>query len=297
MQKKIRLDKLGFYPYLFLLPVLVILITYLIYPIINTVQISLYDWSGLVPFRDAVFTGFKNYINLVNDRIFWIAVKNTTIYMTGTLIFRNIFGLTLALALFYTSKRMGKIWRAIIFFPAILSPVIVGYVFKILFSSTGAVNDILTKIGLESLARPWLAIPNTGIFVITLVTVWQWTGYNMVLYYAGLQSIDLELFEAARLDGANEMQVITKIVLPSISGIITLVMILNIIGGFKVFDTVYVMTRGGPAYQTEVLTSYAYLYSFSGIQNKMGYAGAISIVLTLIILLFTIIRLKMSREE
>jgi raffinose/stachyose/melibiose transport system permease protein len=297
MQNKIRFDKLKFYPYLFLLPVLAILVTYLVYPIINTFQISLYSWSGFVPFKDAIFTGFKNYKILIEDRLFWVATKNTSIYMFGTLVFRNIFGLTLALALFYTSKRVGKVWRAIIFFPAILSPVIVGYVFKMIFASKGVVNEILLNTGLVQTVRSWFSVPIVGILIITFVSVWQWTGYNMVLYYAGLQSIDVELFEAARLDGANELQVISRIILPSISGIITLVMILNIIGGFKVFDTVYVMTRGGPAHLTEVLTSYAYLYSFSGSLNKMGYAGAISIILTVIILLFTIVRLKMSRED
>ena len=282
---------------MFLLPVFVFLAIYLLYPIINTFQISLYSWSGLVSFKEAIFIGFKNYSDLMHDWIFWIALKNTTIYLILTLIFRNFFGFTLALALYYSSNKAGKLWRAIIFFPAVLSPVIIGLIFKLIFAKVGPVNDLLRLVGLDFLARPWLGVPTTGIYVIAIVNIWQWSGFDMVLYYAGLQSVDVELFEAARLDGANEWQVISKIILPLLSGIITLVMVLNIIGGLKVFEIVYVMTLGGPAYQTEVLTHYAYRLSFGAYDNKMGLGAAVSIALSIIIFVVSLVRLKIVKED
>lgn len=297
MKKAFKFKSLNFYPYLLILPAVLLLIMYLFYPIIYTFIISLTSWSGLVPFGKAIFIGFGNYIELMRDRIFWLSLKNTTMFMLGVLIVKNIIGFTLALALYYSTNKANGVWRAIIFFPAILSSVIVGFVFKFIFAQEGIINDILRLIGLESLARPWLGVPVFPFYVIILVNLWQWSGYNMILYFAGLQNIDESLLEAARLDGANEWHVISKIIIPSLSGVITIVMILNIIGGFKIFDTVYIMTQGGPANTSEVLSTYMFFLSFSGLYNKMGVASAISIVLTIIIFIVSVIRFKIIKED
>ncbi|MHB1347319.1 MAG: carbohydrate ABC transporter permease [Candidatus Humimicrobiaceae bacterium] len=294
---KSKLESNKSFPYLLVLPAIIFIVLYIFYPIIFSFILSLFNWDGLRPLGQAEFLGFKNYLDLAKDPIFWNALKNTVYFVLGTLIFQNFFGFTLALTLFYGKIKGGKAWRAIIFFPAILSPVIIGIVFTLIFSNTGLVNQVLASLRLGNLQKIWLGNMITPIWVITFVNIWQWSGYNMVLYYAGLQSIPDDLIEAARIDGAGWRQIILKIIIPCISGTASIVFILNIIGGFKVFDLVYIMTSGGPAHASEVLTSYMFYSSFAlhGL-NKMGYGSAIAVILTIIIFVIAIIRVRMSRN-
>jgi len=180
----------------------------------------------------------------------------------------------------------------------VLSSVIVGLVWRKILLSEGLLNQFLQILGLSNWRLNWLGNPVTPIWCIAFVNIWQWSGYNMVIYYAGLQSIDDQLIEAARIDGANWLQVVHKIVLPLLSQTILLAVTLNIIGGFRVFDLVYVLTQGGPAHYSEVLTTYMYFQSFSHIgTNRMGYASSIAIVLTFTVLTFSIIRQKFLKRR
>ena len=285
-------------PYLFLMPALLFLFLYLLYPLVYTLIISFYKWDGLSPIRDAIYIGIRNYVKLFSDELFYMSLRNTIIYVIGTLIFQNFFGLTLALSLFYSRMRLSNVFRTIIFFPAVLSPVVVGLVWKFIYAKTGIINEVLRSIGLGFLTRIWLGVPVFPILAITIVSIWQWSGYNMVLYYAGLQGINEDMLEAARIDGASSRQVMTKIVIPMLSGVATIVMLLNIIGGFKVFDIVYVMTRGGPAHQSEVLASYMFLQSFMPMgPSDFSYSAAITVILTTIIFLIATFRLKLFERK
>lgn len=292
----LNFESKRFYPYLFLIPALLFFISYIFYPLLFSTGLSFFKWDGFSSIFKAQFIGLRNFIDLAHDSLFWLSLKNTLYFVGGTLIFQNIFGVTLALILFYSKIKGSKLWRAVIFFPAILSPVIVGLVWRLIFANTGLLNEILGNIGLGFLQKLWLGNKITPIWCITWVNIWQWSGYNMIIYYAGLQSVPEELIEAAKIDGASWRSIIFKIVLPLLGGAATIAMVLNIIGGFKVFDLIYILTRGGPAHYSEVLTSYMFHQSFAlNGPSEMGYASAIALVLTIIIFVLAVVRIRMSK--
>lgn len=292
---KIRNSK--FSPYLYIIPAFIFCLTYLFYPIIYSFILSFFQWSGFTSISSAKFILFENYKELFKDKIFFLALKNTFLFVFVAIFFQNSLGVALAISLNYFKMKFGKAWRAIIFFPAILSPVIVGLVWRLIFANEGLVNQLLGNLGLNFLQNIWLANRLTPIWVITFVNIWQYTGFNMVIYYAGLQSIPEDLIEAAKIDGASWGHVIFKIIFPLLSATASIAIVLNIIGGFKVFDLVYVMTLGGPAHSSEVLASYMYFNSFlmTG-PSEMGYAASLSIVLTIIVFIISLIRIRMTRD-
>ncbi|MCL5986801.1 MAG: sugar ABC transporter permease [Actinobacteria bacterium] len=293
-----RFEKLRIYPYVWLIPIFIIIATFYIYPIIFSTGLSLFKWDGYKPLTQIVFIGLKNYKDMIGDSLFWMSLRNTIFFVMGTLIFQNLFGMTLAVVLFYSNMKLSKLWRSIIFFPAIISPVIVALVWRLIFTKGGLIGLLLSTVGLSKLSQTlWLANPYTPIWVITWVNIWQWTGYNMVIYYAGLQTIPEEVIEAAKIDGANWGKIFSKVIVPLLSGAISIAMVLNIIGGFKVFDLVFTLTRGGPAHHSEVLTSYMFFNSFVPFgPNKMGYASALSVVLTILVFVAAYIRIRLTRQ-
>ncbi len=276
---------------------IVFFLVFILYPVMFSAGLSFFDWSGYSQNPFEKFIGIDNIIRLVKDSTFLLSLKNTFIFVFGVIFFQNLFGLLIAIFIFYGKLKGGAIWRSIIFFPAILSPIIIGLVWKRIFFTDGLLNTVISVFvpGYEPFS--WLSNLVTPIFVVIFVTIWQFTGYNMVLYYAGLQGISNELIESAKIDGANWIQTITKIVIPQLYKVISLAVILNIIGGFKVFDMIYIMTGGGPAHTSEVLTSYIYFQSFSITgTNRMGYASIIAMVLTIIVLIFSIIRMRIEKR-
>jgi ABC-type sugar transport system permease subunit len=185
--------------------------------------------------------------------------------------------------------------RTLIFIPVLLSPVIVGVMWSRILDPFGALNQILEKVGIISTPVFWLGDKRIALVSIIGATVWQWVGYDMMLYLTGLQQIPAELYEAAKIDGANSWQLFRFITLPLIKGIATMVILLNLIGGVRIFDIVYVMTRGGPNHNTEVLATHLYEVAFWF--NKMGYASVIAVVILLLSLLFAYLRTRIMREE
>ncbi|KKL81951.1 hypothetical protein LCGC14_1989610, partial [marine sediment metagenome] len=171
-------------------------------------------------------------------------------------------------------------------------------VFRKFLALDGAINQLLTGIGLGGLAQAWLSNTSLNIWIVSLVLVWQWVGYNLIIFYAGLQSIDNALLEASFIDGATLTRAIFKIVLPLMKPIILLCAMLNFIGGFRIYDMIWVMTRGGPVHSSEVLTTYMYYQSFqSNGPNDMGYASTVAILLTLIVLIFAVLRIRFVTER
>lgn len=283
--------------YLFISAALIFFIVFLVYPIFFSFRLSFYEWSGFSPNPFEKFIGLKNYLRIFNDSIYWTSLKNTVYFVALTIIFQNLLGLLISIFLFYGKIKGSTIWRSIIFFPAMLSTVLVGLVWRRIFMGDGLLNQIIAFFNTGSQGVQWLGNTITPIFVIIFINVWQWTGYNMVLYYAGLQGVNNELVESAKVDGANWIQTVTKVVIPQLYKTISLAIILNIIGGFKVFDLVYVMTQGGPAHSSEVLTTHIYYQSFAQFgTNRMGYSSALSVVLTIIVLIFAVIRIKVERK-
>ena len=284
-----------FYPYLWHLPALLLFVTLLGYPLVFGVSISFFKWNGL---HRNVFTnpvGLANYLALFTDRYFFIAIRNTVFFTAGTVVLQNLFGLALALFIFFGRFRRGDLIRATIFFPGVLAGVVVALAWKRLLMSDGMVNILLELIGAGIV--PFLSDKSLVIWTITGISVWQWTGFNLVVLYAGLQSIDQHVMESASIDGATLWQIVRLLIVPILKPTIWLVVLFNVISGFRVFDVVYNLTRGGPAHSSEVLTTYVYFHSFGGMVGRMGYASALSVFLMLAVLLFAAVRVRYIRGQ
>jgi ABC-type sugar transport system permease subunit len=284
-------------PYVYVLPLLIMIIAIVLYPILFNLALSFYRWDG---FRKGIFenfVGFSNYIELAGDEYFWISLRNTAYFELACSIFQVLFPLIFAVILFYGFFKQENLIKGIIYFPALISPVVVGLVWRFFFSFDGPINNLLRLIGLDFMAIEWLGNIYTPIWIISFINIWQWTGFGIVLYYAGLSSIDNELIEAAKIDGASFFQYIFKIVVPLLRPVIVLDALLVFISGFRVFDIVYVTTRGGPIHQSEVMTTLQYYYSYDSYgPNKMGIASVISVVLMVFVVIFSLIRITVNRR-
>ncbi len=286
-------------PYSWLIPSFILFPVFLLYPIIFSIALSFFNWNGYTKEIFSNFIGLKNYIHLIKDPLVWKSFKNTLFLVFTVVVIQNAVALFLAIVIFFGNFKFSNLIRALIFFPGVVSAIVVGLVFRKFLAIDGAINQFLNIIGLSNLSQAWLSNQNINIWIISLVLVWQWAGYNLVIFYAGLQSIDNSLLEAAFIDGASLTRAIFSIVIPSIKPIIFLSAMLNFIGGFRIYDMIWVMTRGGPNHASEVLTTYMYYQSFqSKGPSDMGYASTISILLTVIVLIFAVIRLRFtSRQE
>jgi raffinose/stachyose/melibiose transport system permease protein len=285
-------------PYSWLSPSIILFGIFLIYPIVFSIILSFFEWRGYSADIFGNFIGFQNFIKLFHDGLYWQSLKNTLILVLVVVFLQNAAALFLALILYFGKFKYGNIIRAIIFFPGVISAIIIGLVFRKFLELSGPVNVLLKSIGLDALAMPWLATKSLTIWIVSIVTIWQWVGYNMVIFYAGLQNVENSLLEAAYIDGASMTQAISKIVIPMLKPVIFLSMILNFIGGFRIYDIIWATTRGGPVHSSEVLTTYMYYQSFqSNGPSNMGYASAISVTLTLIVIIFAAVRIKFFAKD
>ncbi len=279
--------------YLFILPALLFFLVFLVYPLLHTVYLSLTEWAGF-DLKKITFVGFDNFKLLPPDWIFWKALRNTMYFVVGTTVFLNLLGLALAVFL-NSGTRLTHLVRTLIFIPVLLSPVIVGVMWSRMFDPFGVLNQILEKLKLIQTPIFWLGDRRMALVSIIGATVWQWVGYDMILYLTGLQQIPEELYEAAMIDGASRWQLLRRITLPLLKGVGTMVVLLNLIGGVRVFDIVYVMTKGGPNHNTEVLATHLYEVAFWF--NKMGYASVIAVIILVISLVFAYFRSRLMSEE
>jgi len=279
--------------YLFILPALLFFLAFLVYPLLHTVYLSLTEWAGF-DLKKITFVGLENFKLIPPDWIFWKAMRNTMYFVVGTTVFLNLLGLGLAVFL-NSNTRLTRLVRTLIFIPVLLSPVIVGVMWSRIFDPFGILNQILEKLKLIQMPIFWLGDKRMAMVSIIGATVWQWVGYDMVLYLTGLQQIPEELYEAAMIDGANRWHLLRRITLPLLKGVGTMVILLNLIGGVRVFDIAYVMTKGGPNHNTEVLATHLYEVAFWF--NKMGYASVIAVIILAISLVFAYLRSRLMSEE
>lgn len=283
--------------YLYLLPLILMFLFIVIYPLIFNTALSFYDWDG---FRKGIFNefaGFNNYVELAKNEYFWVSLRNTAYFELACSVFQVSIPLIFAVILYYGLFKYENIIKGLIYFPALVSPVVVGLLWRFFFSFNGPINEVLRSIGLGFLAIEWLGNIYTPIWIIAFINIWQWTGFGIVIFYAGLTSIDNEVIEAAQVDGASFFQYIIKIVVPLLKPVIILDLLLVFITGFRVFDIVYVTTRGGPIHSSELLTTLQYYYSFDAYgPNKMGVGAVISVVLLLIVVIFSVARIMVSRR-
>ena len=267
---------------------------FVIYPISWILKYSFYDYDGL----RATFTGMENFVRLFNDAIWWKAVGNTFILTAVGLVIGTSFPLLLAVLL--NMKLVGRgIMRSVFYLPCLISTAIVGVIFKIMLSpGDGIINAML--LALNPAGKPLYILGNSAIALtaIVLIGLWQGSGYTMTLFLAALQKIPPELYEAAKIDGAGEMKKFFYITIPQLSSMIKMMIMLGIIGNLKTFDLVSVLTNGHPNHGTETIATYTFNYFFErdGYSAQQGYASAVGVAASVIILIFTLIYLYMSRD-
>jgi ABC-type sugar transport system permease subunit len=277
-------------PYVFIGPNVLLFTAFSFAPLLYAVYISFHDWSLI---GDAEYLGLGNYLRLFKDRLFWQALGNTLVYAVITVTASMAFGLMLAVGL--NRQMPGRTFlRSLYFLPVVVSAVATGTMAAWLFNDNyGVVNAILVRLGMGRIA--WLSTPQWALPSLAIATVWVRLGFNMIVYLAALQSIPSLYYEAARIDGANAWHQFRHITLPLLLPATFLLLVLNIIYSFQVFDLIYVMTGGGPGFSTTMVVQYIYQAAF--VTSEMGYASAMGIVLYVLILAFTIIQWRASRQS
>lgn len=275
--------------YLCILPVALILLLVRFYPILCVFYRSFTNWDGLYK-ND--FIGLSNYKEFFSSGLFWTLLKNNLILLISVPL-QVFFGLIIAVLL-YEQVPGWRTFRAIYYVPQIISLVILGYLFKSMFSLDGPVNQILQAIGLGSLAKEWLVDGSTALPVMVFCITWYSVGWQTIVILGGMSSIDTSVFEAATLDGASFWDRTFKIILPMITNIITYCVVMAVVWTFtSLFSLIYSMTNGGPGYETMTLDYMIYEKSFvSG--SQLGMACAIAVVLLVIVMVITAAEMKLS---
>ncbi len=280
-------------PYLFILPALFLFAIFSIYPFGLLTSTSLLEWDGISPTRQ--FVGIGNYLNVVfHDPVFWTSFAQAGYITVLALIFQNALALLLAIAV---NRRLvgGEIYRTIFFLPPILSEVVVGLIwFWIYDGNFGIFNALLERMGLGGFARSWLADPKTALTAVAVIHMWKGFGWGFVMFLAGLQTIPDELYEAARVDGANTWFRFRHITLPLLMPVCVVVSILTILGTMQIFALIVATTGGGPGYHTEVPITR--IFSSMLGSSRFGYACAQGIVFGLILLAFSLAQMRFQRR-
>lgn len=266
-----------------IIPALVISGGLIYYCIGYTGWISTLDWNGVSP--EQRFVGGDNYDRLFRDPVFWKALWHTAVFFLATTVGQIFLGLLFAVLL-HSRIWLGAIYKVIVFVPVVLAPATMAPVFRQVYAPQGTFNDLLHSIGLDALAQPWLAQPGTALAVIISIQIWASTGVAFILYFAAIGQIDPEVVEAARMDGAGNIRVITSIIWPSVRGTTLALVTLSAIASLKTFDVPYLVTNGGPSYATEFLGTF--IYRISVPQSAVGYGAAISIMLLILAMVMAI---------
>lgn len=279
-------------PYLYILPALLVYGVFILYPILSTLRLSLYEWTG---FTEPTFIGLDNYKRLVQDDVFLKAISNNLQFIIFFTIFPIGLGLLLTALMTRRKLRGLSIFRAGFFIPYVMPMVVVGVVWRWIYNPVfGPLNEALRLSGLGELAKPWLGDFQFALPAVGLIGTWAMYGFCMALFMAGVQNIDESIYDAAKVDGANEWNQLFHITIPGIRAEIAVAAVTTFIAALRIFDLVFVTTRGGPAEETMVSSMWLYRNAFQ--INRAGYAAAIAVVQTAVILLISYILLTRLRD-
>ncbi|WLR61403.1 carbohydrate ABC transporter permease [Guptibacillus hwajinpoensis] len=290
--------------HLFPIPALIIYGLFIVYPLFAALTYSFFDWKGIVR---GEFVGLKNFKDLFTlepfSGLFWGAFSHNILYFVLQMIFQN--GLAFVLAYIIYKKVKGSEFLKIAYFlPRLLSVIVVGFLWKLILNPNyGALNVILEKLGLEQFQKAWLGDPDTALISIILVNCWYGIGFGVLIFLAGLQSIPKELFEAGKLDGADGLSMIRKIVLPLMVPSFMIMTVLTFIQSFEAFELVYAMqgSQGEPYHSTDTLAIYFYRLAFGGSAGgsttAVGLGSALAVVLFLFISFFTALYLRYMQKK
>lgn len=278
--------------YVLVLPAVIIFSVFYIIPFFSVLQLGFFEWDGILPTK--VFVGFNNFKEIFSDRVWWQALWQSGYITLIALTFQNLLAFLLAWAC-DREIRMKNFYRVLFFIPPVLSEVVVGLVWQwILNGNYGVLNHWLTQLGFSSLTKDWLSDPNTALTTVAIVHCWKGFGWGFLLFLAGLQTIPRELYEAARVDGANAWSSFKNVTIPLMVPVVIMVGILTILGTMQVFVLIYTMTGGGPGYHTEVPVL-RILASMRG-SSRFGYACAQGITFGVILCVVSFVQLLVSRR-
>jgi multiple sugar transport system permease protein len=275
--------------FLFILPALVGFLVFMVWPLLRGIYLSFTKFNLLTPPK---FNGFDNYVRMVQDPVFWNALKVTIYYVVLNIGIQTALALVIAVMM---QRLTRKTWlRGIVLTPYLVSNVVAAMVFLwVLDYQLGIGNKVLTAIGVDRI--PFLSSSTWVIPTIALINVWRHVGYTALLIFAGLQTIPETVYEAARVDGAGEIRMFRSITIPLLRPIMALVLIITVVGSFQVFDTVAIATRGGPVDSSRVLQFYIYDMAFGRFQ--FGYASAMSVALLILLMVVTFAQYRLTRAE
>lgn len=279
--------------YLFILPLLVLSFVLIYYCIIRTVITSFTDWNGMSDTMN--FVGLKNYVKLMKDSTFWTAVVNNIIFFFGTVFVQAILGFLLAVLL---KKKLpgSNAFKAIYFLPIAMATSIITAIFRIIMDPTnGSLNQFLRAIHLDMFAVSWLGDKRYALLSVIIVNIFQWMGFSMITYYAGLMSLPDDVYEAAKIDGAGFWRTTFSVTLPMLKGTTNVLLILGIVGSLKTFDIVKLLTAGGPGRSTTVLNTYLYEKAFKDF--NAGGAAAIGVSILIIAMIMSFLQVKLGKED
>ena len=265
-------------------PLLLVVAVFLLFPMANAVYYVFVDFNGINPAPPWV--GWDNFTELAQDPNVWEAFKNNVIWIVVGTIAPLVTGLALAL-LVWRVKRGSVLYRTAFFMPFVIPPVAVGVVWGWIYDpSRGWLNWLLELVGLDSFTTGWLGNPSTALYAVLGTAVWTSGAFVFIIFLSALRNVDIDLIDASLLDGANAAQRLRYIILPQIMPIFLMVTTITLIGGFSVFDIVFVMTGGGPAGATEVLGTYAYSSAFQ--LNRISYGTTLALVITVMAIPFAV---------
>jgi ABC-type sugar transport system permease subunit len=269
---------------LLVLPLLAMTGVFLLFPMANAIYYVVVDFDGI----DVTppFVGLDNFRELTGDPKVWDAFQNNVIWILIGTIAPLVLGLALALLLWHV-QRGSVVYRVVFFLPYVLPQVAVGVVWGWIYEpSRGWLNRVLELVGLDALTTGWLGNPDTALYAVLATAVWTVLGFVFVILLSALRTVDTDLVDAARLDGANGAQRLRYVVLPQIMPVFLMVTTVTLLGGFSVFDLIFVMTGGGPAGATDVLGTYAYSSAFQ--LNRISYGTTLALVATLLAVPFAV---------
>ncbi|OIJ17043.1 glycerol-3-phosphate ABC transporter permease [Anaerobacillus alkalilacustris] len=264
------------------LPAILAVTAFIIYPFLSGIKITFTNWNGFSQNYDWV--GLDQYRRMFSDPTTWLVVKNTLLYGIGSTILQNVIGLGYALLL-NQSIKMKTLTRTIVYLPVIISPLIMGYIWYFFFAyQGGALNDAFNFFGFNSVNA--LGNPDLNPWIIVFVNTFQFVGIAMIIYLAGLQSISKDYYEAAQIDGASAWKQFKNITLPLLAPSITINIVLNVIGGLKLFDVIVALTGGGPGNASQSMSTFMYDLYFK--RQDAGYAATQGVFMAFIILIISI---------
>jgi raffinose/stachyose/melibiose transport system permease protein len=265
-------------PWWFAVPALVLFAFVVLVPSVRGIYYAFTNWDGLDP--SFSFVGLHNFKAMVDDPNALQAVWHTLLIAVAITVVQNGIGLLLALGV-NSMIKTRNVLRVLLFAPVVVTPIVTAYLWRNLLGPDGAVNSLLNVVGLGSWRQDWLGNPHLALWMVVLVIVWQFAGYSMVIFLAGLQSIPREIYEAAAIDGSGPIRRFWSVIRPLLAPAITINLMLSIIGGIKLFDQVYALTGGGPGHATDTISTLIYKDAFT--LGEFGYSIGLAVVLTAIV--------------